>query len=68
MPASAAVPTKERNMDTETFREYSTRLNLLYAGCFDALRAAFSPIATDAAPTPAEQREQRWESEGGRPE
>ena len=54
-------------MNTETFREYSTRLNLLYTRYLDALRGAFFPSAPRAVRARAERPEHRWEDEGGKP-
>ena len=54
-------------MNSETFRAYSTRLNLLYAHYVDSLRAAFFPGAPRAVRARAEKPEQRWEGEGGKP-
>jgi len=54
-------------MNSETFRAYSTRLNLLYAHYVDSLRAAFFPAAPRAVRARAEQPEHRWEGEGGKP-
>jgi hypothetical protein len=54
-------------MNAETFREYSTRLNLAYGRYVDTLRAAFFPTAPRAVRTRAAPAEQRWESEGGKP-
>jgi hypothetical protein len=54
-------------MNTETFREYSTRLNLLYARWFETVRGAFFPTAPSSARVRAERPEQRWEDEGGKP-
>ena len=54
-------------MNRETFREYSTRLNLLYARYFDSMRKAFFPAAPRAVRARAKASEQRWEDEGGRP-
>jgi hypothetical protein len=54
-------------MNTETFREYSTRLNLLYARWFETVRDAFFPTAPRSARARAERPEQRWEDEGGKP-
>lgn len=54
-------------MNTETFREYSARLNLLYARYFDTLRTAFFPAAPRAVRARTERPEQRWEGEGGKP-
>lgn len=44
---------------------FSKRLSSLYANYFDAWRAVFGVPVTSAAATPTEQREQRWEGEGG---
>ncbi len=54
-------------MNTETFRAYSTRLNLLYARYAESLCAAFLPSAPRAVRVRAEQPEHRWEDEGGKP-
>jgi hypothetical protein len=46
---------------------YSTRLSTLYSNYFDGWRTRFGVAAGVAAPTPTEEREHRWEGEGGRP-
>lgn len=43
----------------------SKRLSTLYADYFGAWRAVVGVPATSAPATPAEEREQRWEGEGG---
>jgi hypothetical protein len=44
---------------------YSQRLSSLYANYFDAWRALFGAPAASGPASPLEQREQRWEGEGG---
>ena len=46
---------------------FSKRLSTLYANYSDAWRAAFGMPAASSPATPLEQREQRWENEGGSP-
>jgi hypothetical protein len=55
-------------METERVhaRGFSQRLSALYANYTDAWRALFGTPGTIGAPTPTEEREQRWEGEGGR--
>jgi hypothetical protein len=45
---------------------YSKRLSSLYRSYFGEWRARFGLPATIAAPTSTEEREQRWEGEGGK--
>lgn len=46
---------------------FSKRLSTLYANYFDALRAVFGVPGTSGPAKPTEEREQRWEGEGGSP-
>jgi hypothetical protein len=54
-------------MNSDSFREYSTRLTLLYSRYLDSVRAAFLPAAPRAARIRSEPAEHRWEGEGGKP-
>jgi hypothetical protein len=53
-------------MNNDKFREYSAKLDLLYAGFFASLRSAFIPRAPRAVRARGARAEQRWESEGGK--
>ena len=44
---------------------FSKRLGSLYTNYFAAWRAAFGAPAASGPATPIEEREQRWEGEGG---
>ena len=57
---------KAKPMKHDTFREYSAKLDLLYAGLFASLRRAFIPVAPRAVRARGAQGEERWESEGGK--
>ena len=54
----------DRSDRSESSR-FSQRLSTLYANYADAWCAAFRVPRAVAETTPKEQREQRWESEGG---
>jgi hypothetical protein len=45
---------------------HAYRLKTLYGNYFETWCTLFGVPAISTAPTPLEQREQRWESEGGR--
>jgi hypothetical protein len=66
VPAPVQQPRKQMPMNNDKFREYSAKLDLLYAGFFASLRSAFTSRAPRAVRARGARAEQRWESEGGK--
>ena len=59
------MPMEADRIDRNESSRFSKRLSSLYANYADAWRVALRMPDTSAPTAPKEQREQRWEGEGG---